>query len=119
MSFHNPTNTKRVEKIMDILELISKSGNSNGADREDFQQLLEPVISEMSQLSPGHFDGNPKTVIETEQPAPKPQSSSQSTRTPMWSDIRQMTEEAPLKELTQAMAIFMNRFDEYMHERKK
>jgi len=115
MSFHNPTNIKRVDKIMDILELISKSGNSNGADREDFQQLLEPVIQEMSELSPGHFDGNPEP---REQPVPQPQKPSQDIRTPMWYNIRQMAEEAPLKELTQAMAIFMNRFDEYMHERK-
>ena len=96
---------------MDILELIAKSGNSNGADREDFQQLLEPVIREMSELSPGHFDGapEPQEQKDTTQAA---QQAAENTKAPDWARLREMLQKAPLKDLSVAMAVIMSRFDD-------
>lgn len=112
MSFHNQTNTGRVSKIKDMLELIQKSGASNGIDREDMWNMLEPVINQI-----GDMIGE-----EPQKPEPTQQSSqapAQSLKQPTWADIRQMAEQAPLKDLSVAMAVIMNRFDEVLDKQSQ
>lgn len=42
--FHNKTNTNRVVKIIETLNLIAKSGDANKAKREDYVTLLQPLF---------------------------------------------------------------------------
>lgn len=116
MSFHNQTNTGRVNKIVDTLRLIQKSGASNGIDREDMWTMLEPVINQIGEMI-GEEPQKPEPVAQAE-PTQVAQQASESTRPSRWADIREMTEQAPLKDLSVAMAVIMNRFDEEVVNRK-
>lgn len=112
MSFFNDTNHKRVEKMQETLALIRKSGDSNKVDREAMWSMLEPVINQIGDM----IGEEPQKPEPTEQPAPTVERTHKTQPLPMWVTIRQMAEEAPLKELTQAMAIFINRFEEHMDD---
>lgn len=48
MAFQNDTNKGRVQKIMEILDLIEKSANSNRASVEERLALLEPVLDKLA-----------------------------------------------------------------------
>lgn len=48
MSFDNDTNHKRVQKILDTLDLIEKSAKSNKAAPEEVTKLLSSVAERVS-----------------------------------------------------------------------
>jgi hypothetical protein len=144
MSFFNDTNRKRVAKIMETLELISKSGNANDADREHFQELLDPVIQAMSELSPAVGDRQEPSRIDMRQrermltharaaqerlasdPAEArrlaevteviAEIASPHTRTRS-SVLREAAQSAPLDELQTVMAVYMDRIGEFIAEK--
>lgn len=120
MSFFNDTNLKRVAKIMETLDLISKSGNANGADREHFQDLLEPVIQAMAELSPsvGHpseIEEQPKKEVDPNRRHPL--SCGDKNTAPRWVDVRDMALNASLQELSAAMIVYLDRIDTEIHNR--
>jgi len=97
MSFDNSTNHKRVEKIGEIISLIEKSAASNKATAEDVTEMLAPVF---------------KTLEKYSAPSkPRKQGSA-----PTWFTIKQMAEEASLKDLTQAMAVYIRWLSEHWEE---
>lgn len=113
MSFDNATNVGRVNKIMDLLDLIEKSANSNNVSPQDVFKFLDRPIAKI-----GHMSGMDTDLPETE-PVKEvtAQKVTQSHRAPRWADIREMAQRAPLKDLSVAMAVFLNRFDEHMDTR--
>lgn len=105
MSFNNETNNKRVTKIVETLQLIHKSGAANEIDREDMWNMLEPVINQVGEMI-GEDPQKPEPEEE------KPVRRNTTSRTPRWADVRQMAQEAPLQDLSVALAVFLSRFDE-------
>ena len=120
MTFFNDTNKGRVQKIMEILALISKSGNSNGADREHYQDLLEPVIQAMAELSPavGDLHDTPAPEPDQQKARSHPMSLGEKHVAPQWVDVRDMARNAPLNELGAAMYVFLDRVDQELLETK-
>ena len=114
MSFDNSTNVGRINKIMDLLFLIEKSAQSNNVPPHEVFKFLDRPIAQI-----GHMSGMDTEPLESE-PVKKEaaQNITESHRTPTWASIRQMAEEVPMKDFTVAMAVFLNRFDEYMDTHK-
>jgi hypothetical protein len=110
MSFHNQTNSGRVQKIVDTLQLIQKSGVSNGIDREDMWNMLEPALNLMGEML-GEEPQKPEPV-EQEDTTQVTQQAAESTKAPEWVRLREMLQKAPLKDLSVAMAVIMSRFDD-------
>jgi len=101
MSFDNDTNRKRVAKIVETLELISKSAQSNKASYEEVQPLVQPALDVLTDLV-----GAPAEPEVEVKPNFTPRKDIQ---------IREMAREADLKDLTMAMAIYLDRIDELLH----
>ncbi len=109
MSFNNDTNAGRVNKIMDLLQLIQKSGVSNGIDREDMWNMLERPINLMGEMI-GEEPDKPEPLQDLPK-VPEPVQTV-SGRNPRWVDARQMVQELPIKDLSIVLAVFLSRFDE-------
>ena len=104
MAFDNDTNRGCVQKILDLLGLIEKSAQANRAAQEDLAEMLAPLTERLTSAN-----------LLTPQP---PQVTRRgTTRPPQWATIRQMAEDAPLHDLTVALAVCMNRVDEALSER--
>lgn len=120
--FTNPTNEGRVAKTCDTLALIGKSAKSNRADRAEVKALLEPLFAALGDL--GFLAGGGETSmarpdeIPTLGSAAHPQPVPNSLRPPRWADVREMAEQAPLHDLTVALAVYMNRVDAALDERR-
>ena len=104
MAFANDTNRGRVQRILDLLGLIEKSAQSNRAAQEDLAEMLAPLTERL-------------TSADLLTPEPPEVARRSTTRVPQWATIRQMAEEAPLHDLTVALAVYMNRVDEALSER--
>lgn len=110
MGFENITNHKRVENILDILSLLSKSGASNNVDREAMWTMLEPALNLMGEML-GEEPQKPEPV-EQGDATQVAQQAAESTKAPDWVCLREMLQKAPLKDLSVAMAVIMSRFDD-------
>ena len=120
--FENQTNGKRVAKILDILDLLEHSRQSNRADVSDMAELLRPVLERLQQyktIEQNVIDG----LSDAVEPSERLQSSIKQLNAGNWSaadltgvQIRDVAANAPLKELTYAMAVFLNRFDETLND---
>ena len=104
MAFANDTNRGRVQKMLDLLGLIEKSAQSNSAAQEDLAAMLAPLIERLTGAG----------LLATEPPEAARRNT---TRVPQWATIRQMAEEADLRHLTTALAVYMNRVDEALSEK--
>lgn len=111
MTFFTPTNEKRVEKICEIVLLIQKSVQSNSASSEDVWKLMDPAIKDLEELlgEPPKPEGYPVKDPEPKKPRHNPDSEERPS-----SIIRRAAEEASLKDLTYAMAVYLNRIDEHL-----
>jgi hypothetical protein len=106
MTVFNTTNQNRVEKIVELLGLLQKSAESNGATSEELWQLLERAIDAMGKL--------------LEQQPSKPEAVPQNTTKEVpRMQIKRIAEEASLQDLTMAMAVYLNRIDEHLHSKKE
>lgn len=99
MSFHGVQNDGRVRKIVELLDLIQKSARSNRVGADDEQAMLKPVFDKLSEMGWHIATGatNPDTK-GGQKDAP-------------WFTVYQMAQEADLKDLTRAMAVYLNRID--------
>lgn len=113
MSFYNDTNQGRINKIMDILALIDKSAKSNQVTPEQIFAYLERPINEIGRMS--GMDTYPSEPVNNV-PEPAPQKVSSNIQKPTWADVREMAETCPLKDLSVAMAVYMNRVDELLSD---
>ena len=102
MAFDNPTNHGRVAKIGETLALILKSAASNNATEDEIAQMLAPVAHEVAKYSESPSEA-------PERPAG---AGNWGVTAPTWASIHDMAENAPLKDLTAAMAVYLNRIDE-------
>jgi len=126
--FKNQTNGKRVAKILDILDLLEHSRQSNRADVSQMAELLRPVLERLDSIEPTDekiLRG--LTTLNEQTPAVEPserlQSSIKQLNAGNWSaadltgvQIRDVAANAPFKELLYAMAVFMNRLDEKLDD---
>lgn len=100
MSFTNPTNLGRVNKILDTLDLIEKSAESNGASEEQIVAMLQPLLDRI---------GTPPS------PAPS-QVATQPATTSHWNSAVEMARNAPLADVSAAMMIFLTRIEQEVFE---
>lgn len=112
MSFDNGTNHNRVAKMLDQLNLIASSGKSNKATPTEMREMLDPLIETIQHVCSGA--DAPLAPSQEEQPVQRPVGFKSSR----WADVRQMAEEAPLDELGGALAIYMNRVDDLLHQQR-
>lgn len=120
MAFFNDTNRKRVQKIVEIVHLLQKSGNANSIDREQMWDLLEPAINAIGDAI-GEDPQKPSTAAPGASQGLSEGSASSSPSAPPRNEqkhmtIKRMAEEASLKDLTVAMAVYLNRIDEELHK---
>ena len=116
--FENQTNAKRVQKIIDILDLLEHSRQSNRANVSQMAELLQPVFERLQQnqtIEQNVLNGLSAAV----EPSERLQSSIKQLNAGKWSaadltgvQIRDVAANASLKELTYAMAVYLNRIDE-------
>lgn len=105
MAFENDTNLGRVKKMIETLQLIVKSAQSNRADDEAIRDLLRPLTDELAALGANI----PRPVTEQRSAEQK---GSWTGKAPQWASIHDMAEQADLNDLTVAMAVYLNRIDE-------
>jgi hypothetical protein len=105
MAFENDTNIGRVQKMVETLQLILKSAQSNRADDEAIRDMLRPLTDELTALG-ANTDQPDKGQSDTEQRG------SWTGKAPQWASVHDMAEQADLKDLTVAMAVYLNRIDE-------
>ncbi|MGB3247385.1 MAG: hypothetical protein WBB25_22860 [Sulfitobacter sp.] len=105
MAFENDTNLGRVQKMIETLQLIVKSAQSNRADDDAIRDLLRPLTDELAALGAN----SPRPVTEQ---CSAQQKGSWTGKTPQWASVHDMAEQADLKDLTVAMAVYLNRIDE-------
>ncbi|WP_171181158.1 hypothetical protein [Ruegeria sp. HKCCD8929] len=103
MAFDNDTNRGRVQKMIYTLDLIRKSANSNRATSAELGDLLKPLTDELTGIA--------VTAVETARQAKQPAGRC-SVSGPQWANVRDMAEQADLKDLTVALAVFMNRIED-------
>lgn len=91
-------NAVRVNHLHEALDKIEKSGKSQKVLPANYEELLGPVLDRIEGLTEGGSE-----------PPSQP-----STRAHPWHTVREMAEQASLKDLTYAMAVYLNRIDEHL-----
>lgn len=116
MTVHTPTNQKRVQKIVEITELLAVSARSNKATPEDLWKLMEPAINHIQALVAGDTPVEDGTESDSEsQPTEiEPVSSEHNPDSvePVRITIMKLAQSAPLKDLSLALAVYLTRIDE-------
>jgi len=112
-NFSNNSNHGRVAKMCDYLDLIEKSASSNKASPDEVAALLAPIMQRLSEYS---LTDAPVASTDAD-PADAPVGDLKSRVYPQgkphpWVTIRECAESASLKDLSVAMAVFMNRYEE-------
>lgn len=106
MSFQNTTNESRIRKMLETIGHIETSARSNRASEEEIKALFEPLFLKLVEIG----------AIGTTSPDPAPTVSpgkwASDRNPPQWATVRDMAAEANLKDLTFAMAVYLNRIDE-------
>ncbi len=100
MAFQNDTNRGRVQKMVETLALIGKSAAANRASNDDMADMLRPLTDALASHG-----------VIVSQPAGE-QRGSWTGKAPQWASVHDMAEQADLKDLTYAMAVYLNRIDE-------
>ncbi len=127
--FQNQTNRTRVQKMTEILDLIEKSAISNKAPVDEIREMLQPLLErlDLDQQSPSEIleevllekrvvteirDGNVAGAMALQEGGfPNP-----GTHLAV-NTIRNLAEKADLKDLTIALAIYLDRINEALGPR--
>ena len=108
--FNNSTNIGRVAKMLDILELIEKSATSNTVSAAELRTLLRPLLERLyGDAAPAL--GNQKEEAPTaspEAPRPMPKPGTHAA----YNSIRELAEQADLKDLPMFLSLVMERLEE-------
>ncbi|WP_298571953.1 hypothetical protein [uncultured Aliiroseovarius sp.] len=107
MPFVNQTNEGRVLKMVETLQLILKSAQSNRAEDADVQNMLRPLTDELAGLGA-------VAAPTVAQDVSQEQRGTWTSKAPHWASVHDMAEQADLKDLTVAMAVYLNRIDEVL-----
>lgn len=99
-----PQNQSRVTRIVEVLDLIHKSARSQKAGPDEERELLQPVFDKLGKMGWHISTGSAGAATRPGNIIPPP-----------WADVRQMSQQATLRDLTIAMAVYLNRIDEELH----
>lgn len=114
-NFQTPTNAKRVQKILDILDLLEHSRQSNRAGKPAMQDMLGPLTLRIWELigQDARTQSHATTTADPIDPQPKPPAAGKwSVKDMTGVDIRDVAADAPLRHLSYAMAVYINRIDD-------
>lgn len=106
MPFENDSNRKRVAKAIEAIDLIEKSARANRTPPGDVAAMLAPLAARLT--AAGALPGTGGQLDPAPAPVPRPSA----PQPPLWATIRDMAEKAPLRDLTVALAVFLNRVEE-------
>lgn len=107
MAFDTKTNHGRVSKMIEFLDLIEKSAQSNGSSDAEFQTMLKPLLDRLP---------TPITEVSAE---PKEEKKRVGVTAPTWASVTDMARQCSLEDLTGAMAVYLNRIDQEFSDRRK
>ena len=108
MSNFMTTNQPRVQKIMSFLDVIERSAVANDITMDELKELLDPVTEKLFPPTGDNLVENPE--FETND------SWAGTSNPPKYATIRDMAAKADLKDLTYAMAVFINRIDDILSD---
>lgn len=141
--FHTATNEKRVDKMVEALGHLKKSAVSNKATKVEIGQLFAPFFEAYDELmadgkgdapvenvtqaimhdvmtgSGPDFNSREGDLVPAADGTPRERGANPDTRTPLWSSIKVMAEQAPLEDLGQAVAVYATRLDDALYEIKQ
>lgn len=113
MAFQNATNTGRVQRIVEYLDLIETSRASNRASLGDMKAMLAPLLTRLGEM------------VATPAAAPKvpgpgvPSTPPQGGSNRAWQSVVAMAEQADLDDLHTAMSIYLDRMHTALYEAEK
>ena len=126
MAFQNNTNVTRVQKMIETLELILKSAQSNSAESREIHDMLQPLTDELAKLG---INPSPPDSGQDEHDQDKHNREDKQVNTPNamknriwggnpppWESVHQMAEHADLKDLTRALTVYLTRIDEFLSD---
>lgn len=136
MSFENQSNRTRVMKIIEITALIEKSAKSNKATPEQIAELLHPARAQINALcgiamqaeapepdAPAttqpleRSEQQDSTQLTTGEPFADAATIATMGRNPHpWHTVREMAERAPLRDLSLAMNVYLDRLEKAAFE---
>ena len=118
--FNNPTNLNRVKLIGETLDKLEKSASSNRVTPDEVAQMLLPVLDRFAKIKNSGDQMRPQSEIISEaamQPVGHLNSAVYPHGRPHnWTTIKECAENAPLKDLTVALAVYMNRVEELTND---
>ena len=104
MAFENKTNAGRVEKAREFVALVLKSAEANSTTKRDVALMLGPLLKD---LEPYLSSERPEPVVEEKK-------GRVGVTAPQWASVRDMAQEASLKDLTSALAVYLSRIDDHL-----
>jgi hypothetical protein len=118
--FDNPTNRNRVKHIGETLDKLEKSASSNRVTPDEVAQMLLPVLDRFAKIKNSGDQMRPQSEIVSEasmQPVGHLNSAVYPHGRPHnWTTIKECAENAPLKDLTVALTVYMNRVEELTND---
>lgn len=130
MSFDIPSNHGRTQKIVEILGHVERSANANKASEDEIAAILAPAVAALRALgaipsaitlpppsvplSAAHAPPERPTSINLADPSINPPDGAWAAPKggPVTANIRDLAASASLKDLTIAMAVYINRVED-------
>jgi hypothetical protein len=102
-TFSGPQNQSRAIRVVEVLDLIHKSARSQKVGPDEERELLQPVFDKLAKMG-WHVGSSPKVPGRVT-----------GLVTPQWVSIREAAQQASLRDLTYAMAVYLSRLDEELN----
>lgn len=112
MAFENDTNTGRVEKMIDILGLITKSATSNRASDDQVREMLKPLVAQLADIRAFDEDtdqDNETSVLDRLPDQQAPRKGAWGVSAPPWASVHDMAVSASLDDLEGAVIVYLQR----------
>ena len=100
MAFDNDTNRGRVQKMVDTLDLLRKSAQSNRVEPAEVSGMLRPVSDKLAGMC---------IEVVTEVAQTKPRKGAWGASAPQWASVHDMAVSADLDDLGGAMIVYLER----------
>ena len=113
MSDFERVNTPRIDKAVKLLELVGKSAKSTRETTDDLLDMIRPLEDALEEIAPAAEGGTPAPVDD----GPERQGSDWAVpHAPTWATIHDMARNAPLGDLSVAMAVYTSRVNDMLAE---
>lgn len=106
-TFSGPQNQSRANRIAEVLDLIHTSARSQKVGPDEERAILQPVFDKLAKMG-WHVSSSPTLPGRVN-----------GLVTPPWVSVREMSQQATLKDLTYAMAVYLSRIDEELYSNPK